>query len=88
MGLSRLSKRCRECPFVDTCENKRMEALAYIEPSAAPLRNDLASQLTAPIMQPHKYRDIKIDVNTTVTIDLEEIKSKLSKAIYGNSFKI
>lgn len=42
MGLSRLSKRCRECPFVDTCENKRMEALAYIEPSAATLKADLS----------------------------------------------
>ena len=80
MGLSRLSKQCKECPLVDTCENKRMEAMAYIKPSVAPL--------TAPMMQPHEFRDIKIDVNTTVTIDFEEIKKQLSKAIYENSFKI
>lgn len=30
MGLSRLSRKCRECNKVDRCSNKRMEALAYI----------------------------------------------------------
>ena len=30
MGLSRLSKKCRECNKVDRCSNKRMEGLAYI----------------------------------------------------------
>jgi hypothetical protein len=88
MGLSRLSKQCRECPFVDTCENKRMEALAYIEPSASSLVPGLVAPLTAPRLQPQEFRDIKIDVNTTVTIDLEDIKRKLSKAIYDDSFKI
>jgi len=84
MGLSRLSKRCSECPLVDTCKNKRMEAMAHIEPSAT----DLSAPLTAPILQPHEFRDVTIGVNTKVTIDLEDIKRQLSKAIYGNNFKI
>lgn len=25
MGLSRLSEKCRSCPKVDTCNNKRIE---------------------------------------------------------------
>lgn len=29
MGLSRLSEQCRTCPFVDTCNHKKMEALGY-----------------------------------------------------------
>lgn len=88
MGLSRLSRRCNECPFVDTCEDKRMEALAYIEPSAGTLTTDLSAPLTAPIIQPHEFRDVTIGVNTKVTIDLEEIKKQLSKEFYGNAFKI
>lgn len=36
MGLSQLSEKCRKCPFVDTCNYKRMEALAYLpEPQIA-----------------------------------------------------
>lgn len=31
MGLSKLSEKCRVCPKVDTCNNKRMEALAFMD---------------------------------------------------------
>ena len=37
MGLSKLSVRCQACPFVDTCDNKEMEARGYLplpEPAA------------------------------------------------------
>lgn len=30
MGLSRLSKTCQACPYVETCDHKRMEALGYL----------------------------------------------------------
>lgn len=30
MGLSRLSAACRACPYVSTCNHKRMEALGYL----------------------------------------------------------
>lgn len=30
MGLSRLSKKCQACPYVETCDHKRMEALGYL----------------------------------------------------------
>ena len=30
MGLSKLSEECKDCPFVEQCKNKRMEALAYM----------------------------------------------------------
>lgn len=30
MGLSKLSTRCQACPFVDTCNNKEMEAFGYL----------------------------------------------------------
>lgn len=30
MGLSRLTEVCRKCPYVDTCDHKRMEAIGYL----------------------------------------------------------
>ena len=30
MGLSRLAKKCQACPYVSTCDHKRMEALGYL----------------------------------------------------------
>ena len=30
MSLSKLSTRCQACPFVDTCDNKEMEACGYL----------------------------------------------------------
>lgn len=29
MGLSKLAAQCQVCPYVDTCDHKRMEALGY-----------------------------------------------------------
>lgn len=39
MGLSRLSAKCQACPFVDTCENKEMEALGFLPIPAEGLNN-------------------------------------------------
>ena len=80
MGLSRLSKKCRECKYVDTCNHKRMEALAYINEASSIAGVNAA----APIMQSHDYRDIKINADVTVTIDLEEMKKKLEESMYPN----
>lgn len=78
MGLSRLSAKCRACPFVDKCEHKEMEALAYLEPAAMPV----AMEATQPLLIPHNYRDVKIDANTTITIDLEELKEQMEQEFY------
>ena len=72
-SISRLSEKCRECPFESKCDKKRMEALAYLEPAAQPNTQPLA----APLMVEHDYRNVKIAPNTTVTIDLEDIKKQL-----------
>ena len=36
--------------------------------------------MTQPLLQPHDYRQVKIDVNTTITIDLEKLKKQLEKS--------
>ena len=79
MALSKDSEKCKKCELYDECTNKRMELCAYITPT-----------IEAPAMQPlaldaiikHDYRDVKIAENTTVTIDLEELKKKLEDDIY------
>ena len=32
-SISRLSEKCRKCPYVKTCNHKEMEALAYLMPA-------------------------------------------------------
>ena len=77
-GLTRMAKRCRECPFKDRCKNKRLEKEAYLTPTTSPIIKDVAS----PVLKAHDYRDIKVAENTTITIDVEEQKERMRKEIY------
>ncbi len=78
MGLSRLSKKCRECPFVSKCSCKRMEALAYLQPMVQEASQPLASDVAVK----HDYRDIKVAHGTAVTIDVEALKENMRKDYY------
>jgi len=73
VSLSRMAKECRGCKYKNTCKNKRIEALATLNQNTMPTMtiNSMATTL-----QPHGYRDIKINENTTVTIDFEGIKKR------------
>ena len=81
MGLTRLSAKCRACPFVEKCDHKEMEALAYLEPVAAPP----VAEMVQPMAVKHDYRDIKIGENTTITIDVEELKRHMKRDFYKNA---
>ena len=78
MALSKLSEKCKICPYAETCKHKRMELVGCLEPVAA----ESAQSSATPLLVKHDYRDIKIAENTTVTIDLEELKRKMSEEIY------
>lgn len=84
MGSStRLSKKCRECPFKDKCSKKRMEIEGYIETNLAMLAAiECGAETVLPMAVKHDYRDIKIDKDTTVTIDLEELKEQMKRDFY------
>ena len=74
-GLSRLAKKCRACSFVDKCDHKEMEALAYLLPTAK------SSGITA--SQPL--------LRETMTIvrdgkHIEVYKDEIEKAIYSNLY--
>lgn len=52
MALKRLAAECRACPFIETCDHKRMEALAYYpDPCIAPIVQPNASDLAAPVLR-------------------------------------
>lgn len=77
-GLTRMAKMCRECPFKDKCKNKRLEKEAYLTPTTSPIVEDTAS----PVLIAHDYRNVKVAENTTITIDVEELKERMRKEIY------
>lgn len=77
-GLTRMAKMCRDCPFKDKCKNKRLEKEAYLTPFTSPIIEDMAS----PVLKAHDYRNVKVAENTTVTIDVEELKERMQKEIY------
>ena len=77
MGLSRLSEMCRNCPDKDTCKHKRMEAVGYL----SPMLNDTVELMAAPMAIKHDYREQYIDKDTTITVDHEEIKRRLTEEI-------
>lgn len=77
-GLTRMAKMCRECPFKDRCENKRLEKEAYLTPTTSPIIEDMASTVS----KAHDYRNVKVAENTTITIDVEELKERMRKDIY------
>ena len=80
----RLSSKCKKCPLVSQCSKKRLETEVYIEPIlAAPVTMPNVAEMVQPMAVKHDYRDIKIDKDTTITIDLEELKRQLGKDFYS-----
>lgn len=78
MGLSKLSEQCRKCRYAKTCQHKRMEAIAVMAQASV----SLAESAVMPALIKHDYRNAKITENTTITIDLEEMKENMRKSFY------
>lgn len=82
-SVSKLSSECQECPFISKCTKKRMQAEVYIEPNLAmPRGMSVSAEMVQPMAAKHDYREIWIGKETTITIDLEELKKQLSKEAY------
>ena len=85
-SISKTASICMICPYKDECENKRLESCAFADIEKryvpAPWTQENTTSCAAPILRKHSYRDIRLDENTTVTIDLEEIKEQLRKDFY------
>ena len=84
-SISKTASICMICPYKDKCDNKRLESCAFVEvekQNSAPCSQKNTVANTAPVLRKHQYRDIHLDENTTVTIDLEEIKEQLRREFY------
>lgn len=76
MGLSRLSAKCQKCRYKDTCNNKEMEALAYMQLTAA--------SMSAPVTIQPMARDV-VTVNmgpATGTMYRDELEERVKKSLY------
>ena len=86
ISFSKTADECRVCEHFDDCNKKRMVACAFQEKPPEQLFQPVAAGLTAPLAQDvlvkHDYRNIKIAENTTITIDLEDVKKKLKEDFY------
>ena len=82
MGLSKLSEECKNCPFVNRCKNKRMEALAYMTETKV-LANAAcpnSENLAAPLLR----ETVTIMVNGTPTkVYKDEIEEQLYSQLYS-----
>ena len=83
-AVRRMASKCRSCPKRESCEHKKMELCAYIEktPILTQVAMPRVAELMQPMLIPHDYRDIKVAENTTITIDVEELKRQMQKDFY------
>lgn len=83
-SVSKLSDKCKKCPHVSCCDKKRKMACAIAE-LPEPMVEANVSANTAPVMADvlvkHNYRDVHIGPET-ITVDLEDIKERLSRDFY------
>lgn len=83
MGLSKLAAGCRACPYVDTCDHKRMEALGFLpEPplsmSASQTAVDSAAQAAL-----RETREIRVN-GVAMTVYVDEIEKQLTRGLYAH----
>ena len=74
-SFSKLSTKCKNCKYLEICKNKRLVACAYYEQSKV---NELTASNTLPNARKIDTRDIYLDENTKITIDVEDIKRELN----------
>ena len=80
MALARLTKQCRECPFVETCEHKEVEALGYLP---EPIMTDAKVPVTADIAAPILRETVSRVVDGKVAI---MYKDELEKVLYKDLY--
>lgn len=75
-ALSRLSKKCKECPYVKWCQNKEMEHLGYLKPTNI----EAGVNVTAPVLR----ETMIINSNgTNCLVYKDEIEEQLYKSLRG-----
>ena len=83
-SLSRLLKTCQECPYIDSCQNKRMEALMYYPESMVA---NTAENIATPMIQPILRETMKINIDGNfVEVYKDDIEKQLYKKLYKDLY--
>lgn len=86
VSVSRVSAKCRDCPRVDQCDRKRMEAMACILPDDLDRMNMAVASVGFAVPEPADavatFRDMKFAGGVDVTIELNEIEKKMAENFY------
>lgn len=78
-ALTKLSEKCRKCPFVDKCDNKRMEANCYLD--GAKILSAAAENVMNNAAQPVLRETMQINIGGVMkTVYKDEIEKELYKA--------
>ena len=82
MGLSKLSKKCRNCPFVKTCDHKQTEAYGYLDDQLlTSASSSISESMLAPVLR--ETMEIHVD-GKTLTVYKDDVQRELYKALYPN----
>lgn len=83
MGLSKLAAGCRVCPYVDTCDHKRMEALGFLPkpPLSMSAAQPAADSAAQPLLR--ETREIRVN-GKPVTVYVDEIEKQLTRGLYAH----
>ena len=77
-ALTKLSEKCRECPFVDKCDKKKMEAHCYHD---EPMDIESSKEAGMNAAQPVLMETMQINVGGVMTtVYKDEIEKELYKA--------
>ena len=88
MSLSRLCEECRNCPYVDKCDNKRMEALGELPLPDCQLAAVMAGNAVTPLMAPILRETTTMVINGVQRRDREEIARRIHEAICGIEYAV
>ena len=79
MALRRTAKMCRECPYKDKCDKKKMELEGYLEPLAQPVTESIAM----PAMR--ETIDIMVDGHLQ-KVYKDEIEKQIQQSLFPDMF--
>lgn len=60
-----------------------MESVSYLEPA----KTNISQTMIQPMLKKRDLREIRLDKDTTITIDLEELKEQMTIDFYNNLMK-
>ena len=83
MAISKLSHKCKKCPHVGDCNEKRMVACAYVEPSMASMIPSLTPNMTTRITRETIVINTGDNALGRAEFYRDEIEREITKRLYA-----